>query len=42
VPYLPVANVTVVDQTGALLTAPQRDNELGLSSQQLEHKTRIE
>jgi flagellar M-ring protein FliF len=42
VPYLPVASVTVVDQTGALLTAPQRDNELGLSSQQLEHKTRIE
>lgn len=42
VPYLPVANVTVVDQTGALLTSPQRDNELGLSAQQLEHKTRIE
>ena len=42
IPYLPVANVTVVDQTGALLTSPQRDSELGLSSQQLEHKTRIE
>ncbi len=42
VPYLPVANVTVVDQTGALLTNPQRDNDLGLSAQQLEHKTRIE
>ncbi len=42
IPYLPVANVTVVDQTGALLTSPQRDNELGLTSQQLEHKTRIE
>jgi len=42
VPYLPVASVTVVDQSGALLSAPQRDNELGLSSQQLEHKTRIE
>ncbi len=42
VPYLPVANVTIVDQSGALLSSPQRDNELGLSSQQLEHKTRIE
>lgn len=42
IPYLPVANVTIVDQTGALLTNPQRDNDLGLSAQQLEYKTRIE
>ena len=42
VPYIPVANVTVVDQTGALLTNPQRDADMGLSAQQLEYKNRIE
>jgi len=42
VPYMPVANVTVVDQTGALLTNPQRDADMGLSAQQLEYKNRIE
>jgi flagellar M-ring protein FliF len=39
---MPVANVTVVDQTGALLTNPQRDADMGLSAQQLEYKNRIE
>ncbi len=42
VPFLPVANVTVVDQFGTLLTQPQRDTELGLTAQQLEHKLRFE
>lgn len=42
VPFLPVANVTVVDQFGSLLTTPQRDSELGLTAQQLEHKLRVE
>lgn len=42
VPYLPVANVTIVDQFGGLLTAPQRDADLGLTAQQLEHKMRLE
>jgi flagellar M-ring protein FliF len=42
VPFLPVANVTVVDQFGTLLTQPQRDAELGLTAQQLEHKLRFE
>lgn len=42
IPYMPVANVTVVDQTGALLTNPQRDADMGLSAQQLEYKNRIE
>ncbi len=42
VPFLPVANVTVVDQFGSLLTQPQRDAELGLTAQQLEHKIRVE
>lgn len=42
VPFLPVANVTVVDQFGTLLTTPQRDSELGLTAQQLEHKLRVE
>lgn len=42
VPFLPVANVTVVDQFGTLLTTPQRDSDLGLTAQQLEHKLRVE
>jgi flagellar M-ring protein FliF len=42
VPHLPVANVTIVDQFGGLLTAPQRDADLGLTAQQLEHKMRLE
>ena len=42
VPFLPVANVTVVDQFGSLLTTPQRDSDLGLTAQQLEHKLRVE
>jgi len=42
VPFLPTSNVTVVDQNGNLLTAPQQDNELGLTSQQLDHKMRVE
>ncbi len=42
VPHLPVANVTIVDQFGGLLTAPQRDADLGLTAQQLEHKVRLE
>jgi flagellar M-ring protein FliF len=42
VPYMPVGNVTVVDQSGGLLTNPSRDTELGLSSQQLEYKGQVE
>ena len=42
VPFLPTSNVTVVDQNGNLLSAPQQDNELGLTSQQLDHKMRVE
>lgn len=42
VPHLPVANVTIVDQFGGLLTSPQRDADLGLTAQQLEHKMRLE
>ena len=42
VPYMPVGSVTVVDQTGGLLTNPSRDTELGLSSQQLEYKSQVE
>ena len=42
VPYMPVASVTVVDQSGGLLTNPSRDTELGLSSQQLDYKTQVE
>ena len=42
VPYMPVSSVTVVDQSGGLLTNPSRDTELGLSSQQLEYKTQVE
>jgi flagellar M-ring protein FliF len=39
---MPVASVTVVDQSGGLLTNPSRDTELGLSSQQLDYKTQVE
>jgi flagellar M-ring protein FliF len=39
---MPVGSVTVVDQTGGLLTNPSRDTELGLSSQQLEYKSQVE
>ena len=42
VPYMPVSSVTVVDQSGGLLTNPSRDTELGLSSQQLDYKTQVE
>jgi flagellar M-ring protein FliF len=42
VPFLPVANVTLVDQFGTLLTTPQRDAEIGLTAQQLEHRIRVE
>ncbi len=42
VPYMPVGSVTVVDQSGGLLTNPSRDTELGLSSQQLEYKSQVE
>ncbi len=42
VPYMPVASVTVVDQSGGLLTNPSRDTDLGLSSQQLDYKTQVE
>ena len=42
VPYMPVASVTVVDQSGGLLTNPSRDAEMGLSSQQLEYKSQVE
>jgi flagellar M-ring protein FliF len=34
--------VTIIDQFGGLLTAPQRDADLGLTAQQLEHKMRLE
>ena len=42
VPYMPVDSVTVVDQSGGLLTNPSRDTEVGLSSQQLEYKSHVE
>ena len=42
VPYMPVSSVTVVDQSGGLLTNPSRDTEIGLSSQQLEYKGQVE
>ena len=42
VPYMPVGSVTVVDQSGGLLTNPSRDTEIGLSSQQLEYKSQVE
>ena len=42
VPYMPVGSVTVVDQSGGLLTNPGRDTEMGLSSQQLEYKSQVE
>ncbi len=42
VPYLPVDNVTVVDQFGTLLTNPHRDADFAMSTQQLEYKARVE
>jgi len=40
--YMPVENVTVIDQYGNLLTKPKQDGDIGLTSQQLDHKSRVE
>ncbi len=40
--YMPVENVTVVDQYGNLLSTPKQDTDIGLTSQQLDHKQRVE
>jgi flagellar M-ring protein FliF len=40
--YMPVENVTVIDQYGNLLTKPKQDSDIGLTSQQLDHKSRVE
>ena len=42
VSYMPVENVTVVDQYGNLLSTPKQDTDIGLTSQQLDHKQRVE
>ena len=42
VPYMSASSVTLVDQYGNLLSNPQRDADMGLTAQQLEHKTRVE
>ena len=42
VSFMPIENVTVVDQYGNLLSAPKQDNDIGLTSQQLDHKSRVE
>lgn len=42
VAFMPIENVTVVDQFGNLLSGPKRDADLGLTSQQLDHKMRVE
>ena len=42
VAFMPVENVTVVDQFGNLLTSPKQDADIGLTSQQLDHKVRVE
>jgi flagellar M-ring protein FliF len=42
VAFMPVENVTVVDQFGNLLSAPKQDTDIGLTSQQLDHKMRVE
>ena len=42
VPYMSASAVTLVDQYGNLLSNPQRDADMGLTAQQLEHKTRVE
>lgn len=42
VPNLTPDRVTVVDQLGGLLSAPERDRELGLSHDQLEFTSRLE
>ena len=42
VSYMPVENVTVVDQYGNLLSTPKQDNDIGMTSQQLDHKSRVE
>lgn len=42
VAFMPAENVTVVDQYGNLLSAPKQDTEIGLTAQQLDHKSRVE
>ena len=42
VPYMSASAVTLVDQYGNLLSNPQRDADMGLTAQQLEHKSRVE
>ena len=42
VPYMSASAVTLVDQYGNVLSNPQRDADMGLTAQQLEHKSRVE
>ena len=42
IPYLPAENVTVVDNTGNLLTATEGDAAMTLTSAQTEHKRSVE
>ena len=42
VSFMPIENVTVVDQNGNLLSSPKQDTDIGLTSQQLDHKSRVE
>ena len=42
VSFMPIENVTVVDQYGNLLSSPKQDTDIGLTSQQLDHKSRVE
>ena len=40
--FMPVENVTVVDQAGNLLSGPKHEADMGLTSQQLDYKMRVE
>ena len=42
VPYLPAENVSVVDNTGALLTDTEGENAMTLTTAQAEHKRSLE
>ena len=42
VAFMPIESVTVVDQFGNLLSGPKREADIGLTSQQLDHKVRVE
>ena len=42
IPYLPSANVTVVDQSGKLLSSSASSAEMQLSDDQMQHQTQVE